>query len=253
MRKINRTFIIFLIPLVFLTSCANSQTENEVRPEITGEIITDINNLMPAGKITVDNMDGIKENPRQTELTLKFQEGIKENYDWFVDYMKTVPNGEPMPYHKNLGLSKKEYKELQELMNDIELISTGKDVITIIKQGSVITFEAKDKLEILEVVNIDLDSNIVTVGEYTLMFSDTPNITDDKNGLRSKWKGYTWRYEFPSEVDFDALKDIENIRLKQYVLTIGRLDKNGKTFFKLKAREVKDGVKEVDLSLSLIF
>lgn len=45
-----------------------------------------------------------------------------------------------------------------------------------------------------------------------MVFADTANIVDDKNGLRSKWKGYTGRFEEPNDINPDDLKDLEPIR-----------------------------------------
>lgn len=240
------------IGLLLLANCSSSQPTDK-RPLITGNITTDVNNLLPEGKVQVDVMDGIKQNPRQEELTKKFQTGIQQNYEWFVDYMKTVPEGEPMPYHKNLGLAESEYKELQGYMNDIELVSSGKSDITIKKNKNIIEFTASGKLQLLEAVKIDLSKNIVVVGEYELPFSDTANITTDTNGLKSKWKGYTWKLEEPKDMDLNALKNLQSLKAKQYKFTIGRLDKTGKTFISIKGQEIENGAKQVSFELPLIF
>ena len=84
--------------LIFLISCGNSQTANS-QTKLTGNIQVDLRILLPNSKIKADIMDGVLQNPRQEELTKKFKSGIKENYDWFLEYMKTFPKGEPMPYH----------------------------------------------------------------------------------------------------------------------------------------------------------
>jgi hypothetical protein len=235
--------------LILLISCGNSQTHQQRQA-----ISSDINNFLPNGTITVNVMDGIKQNKRQEELLKKFQEGIQQNYEWFVDYMQTVPNGQPMPYHPNLGLTEKEYKELQGFMNDIELVSSGKTDITIINTNNIIEFKTDDeKLKLLEYVRIDLTRNVVTIGEYELPFSDTVNITDDKNALKSQWKGYTWKLEEPKDIDLNTLKDLETLRMKQYKFTIGHLDKNDKTFMLIKGQEIENGVKQVSFELPLIF
>lgn len=177
-----------LASILLFVNCGESQIDT-TRPEITGNLRVDINNLLPEGSFVADRMDGLNQSPRRAELQLKFQEGIRENYEWFADYLKTASEGEPLPYHTNFGLTEHEYKELQGLMNDIELISTGKYEIEIIKKGSAITFKAEDKLGLLELVEVNLDGNTVIVNKFNLAFSDTVNVTDADNGMRSKWKG----------------------------------------------------------------
>lgn len=248
-----KRFYILLTIVISLTGCGNSQTHQQ-RQAITGDIKNDLNNFLSKGKITVDVMDGVKQNKRQEELTKKFQEGIQQNYEWFVDYMKTVPDGQPMRYHPNLGLTEEEYKELHGYMNNIELVSSGKSDVTIKHKNNTIEFKADDeKLKLLEFVKIDLIKNVVTIGEYELAFSDTVNVTDDKNGLKSKWKGYTWKFEEPKDIDMNALKDLQTLKDKQYKFTIGQLEKNGKTFMSVKGQEIENGAKQVSFELPLIF
>jgi len=247
-----KRIILILTLATFLANCSNSQA-NKDTTQLTGVIGTDLRNLIPEGSHIVDIMDGIKQNPRQATLTKKFQDGVKKNYEWFVEYMKTVPEGEPMPYHLNMGMTKKEHDELMGYMTNIEMVSTGKEKIDVEIKNDTVYFKSKEKLSEYDSVKIDLKGNTVLYGPYKMTFSDTSNITDDKNGLRSKWKGYTWKFQEPSDLDLEAFKDPSNLQIKQYKFTIGRLEKNGKTFMSLKGTEVEDGEKTVEFELPLIF
>ena len=86
-----------------------------------------------------------------------------------------------------------------------------------------------------------------------MSFADTLNITTDKNGLKSRWKGYSWKFEVPKNLDIADLKDLSTLNMIQYKFTIGRLEKNGKTYMSLKGREVEDGAKTVDFELPVQF
>jgi hypothetical protein len=238
--------------LIFLTSCGNSQSTNSQK-KLTGNIQFDLKTLLPNSNVKADIMDGVLQNPRQAELTKKFQSAIKENYDWFLEYMKTVPEGEPMPYNAKLGLTKEEYTELMGFMDNVEVVSTGKEDILIETKGDFIRFKSHNKLADLDSLIIDLKNNIVTFGQYKMSFADTLNITTDKNGLKSKWKGYSWKFEVPKNLDITDLKDLSTLSMIQYKFTIGRLDKNGKTYMSLKGREVEDGAKTVDFELPVQF
>ena len=245
--------IAFILTLtIFLASCSNSQI-NQNTSRLTGDIRNDLKNLLTEGSHTADIMDGIRQNPRQAALTTKLQSGIKNNYEWFVEYIKTVPEGEPMPYHAKLGMTKEEYEELMGYLNNIEILSTGKENISVELKNDTISFKSKGKLSKYDSLKIDLKNNTVLFGQYKMLFADTSDITDDKNGLRSKWKGYNWRFEEPADLTVDDLKDYGNLKVKQYTLTVGRLEKNGKTYMSLKGREVKEGVKTVDFELPVIF
>jgi hypothetical protein len=238
--------------LFFLSSCGNSQKTN-LQKKLTGDITTDLKLLLPNSTVKADIMDGILQNPRQVELTNKFQKAIKENYDWFLEYIKTVPEGEPMPYNEKLGLTKEEYSELMAYMENVEVVSTGKENISIEIKDNFIRFKSHNKLADLDSLIIDLKNNIVTFGQYKMVFADTLNITTNKNGLKSKWKGYSWKFEIPENLDITDLKDLSTLNMVQYKFTIGRLEKNGKTYMSLKGREVEEGVKTVDFELPVQF
>ena len=245
--------IAFILTLtIFLTNCSSSQT-NKKTSQLTGDIRNDLKNLIPKGKHTADIMDGISESPRQAALTKKFQEGIKNNYEWFVEYLKTVPEGEPMPYHSKLGLTKEEHEELTGYLNNIEIVSTGSENILVELRNDTIFFKSNGKLSDYDSLKIDLKNNTAIFGQYKMLFTDTLNITDEKIGLRSKWKGYTWRFQEPSDLELNDLKDLSSLNMKQYKLTIGRLEKNGKTYMSLKGTEVEDGAKTVEFELPVIF
>jgi hypothetical protein len=246
-----QTYYLLLL-LICLMSCGDSQTTKS-KDSLTGNIQSDLRILLPDSKVKADIMDGVLKNPRQVELANKFQLAIKENYDWFLEYMKTVPEGEPMPYNEKLGLTKDEYTELMGFMNNVEVVSSGKEDIVIEVKDDFIRFKSHNKLADLDSLLIDLKNNIVTFGKYKMPFADTLHVETDKNGLKSKWNGYSWKFEEPKDLDINAFKDISSIQMIQYQFTIGRLEKNGKTYMSLKGREVEDGVKTVDFQLAVQF
>lgn len=229
-----------------------SQT-NISRDKLTGNIENDLKILLPNGEVSADIMDGVFQAPRQMELIRKFQSSIKKNHEWFVDYMKTMPEGQQMPYHVNLGLTKEEYDELQGFMDNIEAVSTGVENISIKLTDDIIHFKSQNKLSVLDSLTIDLKRNIVSLGQFKMPFADTINVTSEKNGLKSKWTGYSWVMEEPKNFDFNQLKDLSSLKMKQYKLTIGRLAKNGKTYMSLKGREIEGGAKIVDFELPVQF
>ncbi|MBO9595473.1 MAG: hypothetical protein J7599_21400 [Niabella sp.] len=215
-----------LASLVFLTSCGNAQPGN--LQKLTGNIPSDLKALLPNRTVKADIMDGVVQSSRQVALAKKLQSAIKANYDWFLEYMKSVPEGAPMPYDQKLGLTKEEYEELIGFMDNMEVVSTGKEDMAIVVKNDSIRFQSHNKLAGLDSLIIDLKNNMVTFGKYKLAFSDTLNITTDKNALKSKWKGYSWVFEDPKEPDVNAFKDLDNLKMKQYKFTIGRLEKMAK-------------------------
>lgn len=238
--------------MVFFSGCMQAQTTISDQ-KLTGDIKKDLISLLPIGTVKADIIDGVQQNPRQIELTKKLQSSITQNYEWFVDYMKAVPPGEKMPYHVKLGLTKEEYDELMDLMDNIEMVSTGTENIAVQIKNDIIYFKSQNKLSKLDSLTIDLKNNMVSFGQIKIPFADKLNITSDKNALKSKWMGYSWILEEPKDLDINAMKDLSNLKMRQYKLTIGRLEKNGKTYMSLKGREIENGVKTVDFELPVQF
>lgn len=251
MKSVKTTLLTINI-LLILISYSSAQAPRQ-GAKITRNIPTDLNNLLPAGKFQADIMNGVKQSDKFKEISIKFQKGIQQNYLWYVEYIKEHEGKVPIPYHSNFGISKEEYTSLKTLLNEVEIISTGKTPITILKKKGVISFKADDRLKILDYVKISPDSNYVIIGDYKLTFQDTINVKTNKNGLKSKWKGYRWEYSLPDDLNIDMLKDLANLTFKHYKCSIGRLERNGKTLFKIRGREYKDGIKEINFEMVLMF
>ena len=128
-----------ILLLVLLTSCGHSQT-NSLHVKLTGNIKNDLKLLLPAGTVKADIMDGVRQDHRQIELSKKLQSAVKQNYSWFVEYMKSIPLGQPMPYHVNLGVTEVEYTELLGFIENIEFVSTGIEPISIHTIDDVVHF-----------------------------------------------------------------------------------------------------------------
>ena len=142
---------------------------------------------------------------------------------------------------------------MQAAMKEMESTSSGSGVLTILKESNIVSFKSTGRLAILGSVKIDLEKNIVTIGNNVLNFTGKSDITNETNGLKSKWKGYNWDLEMPKDISPDQFKDLENLNAKFYKLTIGRLEKNGKTFLQIKGKEIEKGKAKVAFDIPLIF
>lgn len=244
-------YIVILLCVIQIGCKQEDNFSNPKKIPLTGDIKTDINNLLPEGHITVEVMDGIKRDMRLSELQTKYQMGAREHYDWYVDYIKNYNIGEPIPYHENFGLTPDEFKERQERIDKITFYSTGLQEIEIIKNNGIISFKADKKLKAFENVQLNLNNNTAQIGDYVLHFSDTLNINHKNNGFKSKWKGYVWSFENPPNMRLEALRNFTGLNVVQYKITVGQLE-NGNTLFSIKATEVQQGIIVLDIDLSVI-
>lgn len=232
--------------LTLFSACSQQSTF-----ELSNDIDKDVNTLLPEGSMKFEVMDKVRQSPRQIELTQKFQEAIRENYDWFLEYSSNIEPGKPMPYHENLGLTKEEYSELQGLMDEIELVSSRVIQYNISYSDDKINLIPNDTTD-NKAVLIDLSKNTVEFDNQLLIFKDTVRITDPKNGFRSEWIGYQWIYENPKDMDMSALKDIQSLEVEQYKFTVGFLKRTGRAYVQIKGREMANGFKTVDYEFPLV-
>jgi hypothetical protein len=243
--------LLLLFALTLVSNCSISQIKDK-RSGLSGDIKSDLKSLLPEGTYTVDIMDGVRQTPRQAALTLKFNNAIKSNYEWFLEYAKTIPDGKPMPYHENLGLTKAEYNELLVHFKNIEVVSTGTGNIQIEQKGDTIIFKSRGNLNNFNSLKIDTKSNVAVYGQYKMVVSDTLDVPEG-NALGSKWKGYSWTFKVTANLDIDSIEDLSKVKLKEYELIIGRLEKNGKTYLSLSGKEIRNGTKPVDFELPVLF
>jgi hypothetical protein len=247
-----------IILAVFITSCSNSQ---DTKPDLTGEVKHDLKILLPNDEVKVDIIDGVKMDPRYELLYSKFMTAVQQNNQWFLGQQKIIEEtGKPMPYHPNTGLTEEEYFEFKALMEKgpgIEMVKSGTAKVMFNFQDEIIYLKGTDRLEILNDVKIDLANNAVWIGDYKLDNFQEINVDTDNNGLKSKWNGYQWRYEYTNKPDgfseLSSTDDLQTLIMKQYKLTIGRLDKDKSTYIEITEKEIENGLKTKTIQIPFKF
>jgi len=235
--------IFYLIILIALFACSNKTID-----------AIDIKALLPQKTSTVLIYENVTiENPRLLELQSTFTKSIQENYDWFVEYGKT--NDLPLPYHKNMGLSKSEFDELQQLYKNAEfkLQETGKENMIVSYKENFIYFSSSGTLEFFNHIKINLADSTIQMVDNTLQFQRIDTVENSNNIFNSPWIGYTWRYNYPENYESMSSDYMKTGLVKSYTFTIGKLETTGKTFIKLKGVEMNNGEKYVDFDAPIIF
>lgn len=187
--------------------------------------MSDISMLLKEGNHKADLMDSLIATPQIAKIVGKLQIAVQKNYTWFIDYMKDVSPGEPLPYHEKMGISKAEYEALLAVGKNPVAVSSSQETLQIEKSGEIIRFKGTGKLARFEYLKIDLSTKSATYRGYKLSYTDSVRITSDKNGLKSKWFGYTFSFKEPENIPTEALKDTPNLKYTEYKLTVGQLEK----------------------------
>ncbi len=238
---------IIIILLIFISQVVlYAQTK---RPKFTEDVKQDVYNFLPVGKYRFD-MLGTKTTNQQKDIMLRFQQGVQKNIDWFTKYSETSPK--PMPYHKNFGITKAEYKEI--LTMNSKLVPVASDNVQIKKQGNSIIFTTGDTLKTLEYIQIDPIKNQVIVNGVVCEYEKKKIIVGSgaDTGLGSGWKGHSWKFQSPANLTAEDVKN-PKIAIKNYSFTVAQLDTNGKTFINVVVTEMENGAKVIDLDLAVVF
>ncbi len=247
--------ILFSAFLFYFQASAFSQLNDSLR--FTGDLKKDILLFLKSGHHVYDLMNGIKADPKLNKFSRKMKAAIEKNRDWYIDHVYNSPKGESLPYHKNLGLSEADYSEFLKLAKDVTAISTAR--------VNTSSFALKDHDSLQTVMRVHFIIHTLKL-QFTVRFADSvafyndlklkytgeAGVDNESNGLRSKWKGYRFEYENPSETNSDDFKN-EKFNYHSIKITIAILEKGNKTLITIRERKIVDGNETIDTDLPLVY
>ena len=242
----------FLILYCILASF-NIFAQTKVLKEISGNVVEDLIVMLPDGTVTAEVMDSIHHDPQKIMIIRKYQAAIQANKDWYLDYCKISIPGKPLPWHQNMGITEPEYVEMNDYISNIEAIPSTSEKVQIFNTNAVIHFSAVGKCALLNNFAISLERKAVRFGKNVMTFTDSIQVKNDRNALRSAWTGYSWKFEDPAPGDPEYVNKIEEQNIKFYQFTKGILEKTGKIFMQIKGSEIREGFREVNFDLPIVF
>ncbi len=169
-------------------------------------------------------------------IILKYRESISGNMDWYSKYSQEHAGKDPLPYHKNFGITSQEYDNM-----NIEFASSRMKVkavksLNVNKTGEKIEFSGDNNFTIFDAVVVDLENNVLIVDERRIPYSGKVN----ENGLAGEhvWSGHRWLLEVGSMEDVKAFKPVDYTMID---LSIGRTATSDKVIVIFKAIYVEEG------------
>lgn len=249
-------FSVVLIGLVTLVSCSGESVPEY--PDATPEqqpIVDSVLGWLPHGDHLAYLMSGQSGGKRTEELSLKMASSVRMHETWFIEYSQNFEPGQQLPYHENLGLTKEEYDELFNNLENIKLSSPGSMKISVLRDGDVLSFDAKGPFEGLNFLKIDARAlvahlNLMDEGNVTLKLSDTLDVPGVTNPYGNPWHAYVWSYqegEFPDEISNFAATNV-----KSYKLILGYVENVGKVMLTIEIKKVENGIQTADVTLPLL-
>ncbi|MFK8007418.1 MAG: hypothetical protein AB8H03_13650 [Saprospiraceae bacterium] len=244
-------YLLLLFWIIIFSNCNSTAKIGNTNPKIDKATQIDIQKMLSAGLVNVEIRDSINYDLMVTIIRQTIIESLEKNEKWFTDYRKEYPEGQPFPYHSNLGVSKEDFDYYQKNKDVFGIKSTFKEQLEIIHDGLEISFKAKDKLDILNKIKVDLKENVVVFSDYNLKFSKKLNIPTNYNIYRSSWKGYKWIFSDP-EIEGMDIWDMYATPVKRYSLTIGRIETTGLTFIDIDFGETYPEKENVKIDFDFI-
>src|SRR5690606_14897900 len=155
--------------------------------------------LLPEGTYEFEVLDSVKTTPRQEELTYAFQKAYQQNMDIFNQYFEKVKSKEESNFPANDYLTEEDFEEYMKYANNIKLIPSTTESVSVEHSEDKITFESSGKLDILNYLIFNNSTNSFQLENYNLTFKDSTTVTDKNNALQESWSGHIWEFVEPKD------------------------------------------------------
>jgi hypothetical protein len=208
-----------------------------------------VDGQLPEGNYTAAVLGIPRPNASQLAIVGKMKQAMKDNEDWFFKTMKELKPGEPIPYHKNLGISEEEYAAFMEFSQSIKLDKIGAMELKIIRKDNSIHFEPKDFGDYLKYLVIDLKDQRVRVDSLGLEYKGQITLDAKQTTLiAGPWTGYSWQLEefkkdgqLISDPNKVVPAEMGELDIKSIEVLIGKLDRIDQCFLYLKSNIINKG------------
>ncbi|RKO69230.1 hypothetical protein D7322_23655 [Sphingobacterium puteale] len=209
-----------------------------------------VDRLLPEGNYTAAVLGIPQPNASQLAIVEKMKLAIKDNEDWFLNVMKQLPSGQPIPYHKNLGISEAEYDAFMQFSQSVKMDKIGAIALKVIRRGSSsLHFEPKDFGDYLKYLAIDLKDHTVMVDSLRLPYKGKITMDAKQTTLvAGPWTGYSWGLEeyrkdgqLIADPDKVAPAELHEVDIKSIKVVMGKLDHSDQCFLYVKSDIVNKG------------
>ncbi len=133
--------------------------------------------------------------PEEIEKYLKLvEEGAAKNPEWYSEYSQAAKPGAPLPYHKNLNLTPKEYQEYLALWAKREVKAIEKVGLRLeFRNGNWRVLVGGRPGTVISLLRYDEKNDLfLSTNGKMVRIEDIDAAADT---LLGEWKGVEWRYE----------------------------------------------------------
>jgi hypothetical protein len=162
---------------------------------------------VPNNNIVLADVMVLSTSKEVEDIGLKLQEALKENPAWFKEYLSKVEKGKALDFHKNFGISEKEYEYFLAESKNMELVKASEATLkfSIATNGNV-EISGLPARQPHNKLTYDVKSNTIEIANTILDTYSQINQTRSDSST-GRWKGKQWAYKHvESEGDFKSIK-----------------------------------------------
>lgn len=179
-------------------------------------------------------------------ILLRFNNALAANKEWFEQYSKSTPAGQPMPYDERFGISRDEYtriRNMDKMHPALKVVDTQQ--VSILRQDGKITFKGEGDARILDYLEfLPARQELVFAGDtipYAPVVS-SPGLT--AYGLT---EGFIWRLE---RADLSKSLKADELTARVIEIDLGLREPGRRPLLRIQYQDMENGVSKANLDLA---
>jgi hypothetical protein len=184
------------------TSLAGQELPPETQPvQAAPGAGGEVAEFLPIGEFDV-SVKGYHVSPETEALMARWQAALRQQPDWWAEFLSQQAPGEPLPYHPNFGITEDEYVQMMRGMEQMEVREVARSRLSILDRGNgVIGFQGGEPISALNAIEIDARADVVRTPFGRLQGSE--RISRGANSPLGPFDGRFWNRPEADEVPDD--------------------------------------------------
>jgi len=178
-------------------------------------------------------------------ILLRFNNALATNKEWFEQYSRNAPAGQPLPYDERFGISRDEYTRIRN-MDKMHPALKGVDTqqVTILRHDGKMTFKGEGDARILDYLEFLPARNEVVFAGDTIPFA--PVVSSPALTAYSLTDGYTWRLE---KADLKSLQ-ASQLTARVIEIDLGIREPGRRPLLRILYQDMENGASKANLDLA---
>lgn len=202
----------------------------------SSSLIDSLNYWLHTGQYSADIL-ALKPNKKAERIGKIIQDSVSTKPEWFRNFSNKVNKNSDFPYHKNLGVSPKEYADFLLLRNKKQYGPKGIAKIEIRNEESTIKFASVGFLIGVRYLTINKSTGAAIVAPPKLPIAHLKEVIilkseDSDNEFNSPYTGFKWNQVV---TEGDSLQKIF------YEVVLLHLDASDNVFFQITVKSANNG------------